>query len=135
MFTVEEIQAELGQSGIKISDTMLRLLIGRIDKLNECFERNGYDELSIFMIYVYLSSMVGLFGVDGRIRSQSAPSGASQSFDLQTLGQRWKALSDLLRMYDPEGCAASLIPPDPDKKVTAALWISPGPEGCMLGGR
>ena len=135
MFTVEEIQAELGQSGIKISDTMLRLLIARIDTYQECFDRNGYDELSVFMIYVYLSSMVGLFGVDGRIRSQTAPSGASQTFDLATLGQRWKALSDLLRMYDPEGCVSPLIPPDPDKKSNVALWISPGPQGCMLGGR
>lgn len=135
MFTVEEIQAELGQSGIKISDTMLRLLIGRIDKYQECFDRNGYDELSVFMIYVYLSSMAGLFGADGRIRSQSAPSGASQSFDLGTLGQRWKALSDLLKLYDPNGCVAGLIPADPDKKANTALFISPGPGGCMLGGR
>lgn len=134
MFTVEELQAELGQSGINISDTMLRLIIKRIDKYQECFERNGYDELAVFMIYVYLSSMLGLFGSDGRVRSQSAPSGASQSFDFGTLGQRWKALSNLMRTYDPEGCVAELIPEDPDKKDNCGLWISPGPGGCMLGG-
>lgn len=133
MFEVADIQAELGQSGINISDTMLRLLIKRIDSYSECFERHGYDELSVFMIYVYLSSLIGLFGADGRIRSQSAPSGASQSFDLASLGSRWKALSDLLRMSDPEGCVADLIPPNPDSKG-AALFISPGPGGCMLGG-
>lgn len=134
MFTAEELQAELGLAGIKISDTMLNLLIKRIDKYQECFERNGYDELSIFMIYVYLSSLVGLFGTDGRVQSQTAPSGASQSFKFGELGQRWRSLSDLLKVYDPNGCVTDLIPADPDKKDNCALWISPGPGGCMLGG-
>lgn len=130
MVTIEEIKEYLSGQMIEIPDGMLRRLMAKIDKFSECFEKNGYDENDIYFIYLYLIAMLGLFGADGRIRSQGAPNGASRSFQFGTLGERWKALRSMLLTVDPAGCISSLIPPDPDKKVNCALFVSPGPSAC-----
>ena len=127
--TIEEIQTELSGQQIVMSDFVLTRLLAKVQAQEVCMRANNYSEDDIDLIYVYLLTMMGLFGADGRIRSQSAPSGASQSFQFGSLGERWKALSDVLRGLDPEGCIASLIPPDPDKKAHCALFVSPGE--CM----
>lgn len=129
--TLEEVQEYLEAQQIVIPESMLRRMIARIAKFEQCFADNGYDENDIYFIYMYLLTMLNLFGADGRIRSQGAPNGASRSFEFAKLGERWKALRDLLLQLDPAGCVAGLIPPDPDKKVHCALFVSPGPEGCQ----
>lgn len=132
--TLEELKEELALMQITMTDGMLTRLMARIDKFQACFDEHEYDEATVYMIYVYLISLLALFGQDGRVRSQGAPSGASRSFFFAELGQRWRALSDLLKGLDPYGCISGLIPPDPDNDSNCALYISPGPEGCMLGG-
>lgn len=129
--TLEELKAELALSQITMSDAMLTRLMARIAKFQPCFDEHGYDEATVYMIYVYLITLLSLFGQDGRVRSQGAPSGASRSFFFAELGQRWRALRDLLNGLDPAGCISGLIPPDPDNTSNCALWISPGPGGCI----
>lgn len=124
--TIEEVQEYLESQQIELPASMLNRLIARIAKYEECFEKNGYDENDIYFIYMYLLTMFGLFGADGRIRSQGAPNGASRSFEFGKLGERWKAISSLLAQVDPAGCVTGLIPPDPDKKAHCALFVSPG---------
>lgn len=131
MVTEEEIKEYLDTQMIAIPSGMLKRLIARIDKFKDCFDKNGYDENDIYFIYIYLVAMLGLFGADGRIRSQGAPNGASRSFQFGTLGERWKALNGLLVGVDPAGCVSSLIPKDPDQKAHCALFVSPGPSACL----
>lgn len=124
--TIEEAQEYLETQQIEIPPSMLARLIARVAKFEDCFKDHGYDENDVYFIYVYLVAMLGLFGADGRIRSQGAPNGASRSFQFGSLGERWRALRDMLLQVDPAGCISGLIPPDPDKKVHCALFVSPG---------
>jgi len=130
--TIEEVQEYLEGQQIEIPESMLIRLMARIAKYEQCFIDHGYDENDIYFIYCYLIAMLGLFGADGRIKSQGAPNSASRSFQFGTLGERWKSLNALLLQLDPEGCVSSLIPADPDQKDSCALFVSPGPGGCVF---
>lgn len=76
---------------------------------------------------------MGLGQGDKYISSQTAPSGASQSFRYQSFSDRWKGSLNLLRGLDKNGCATALIPPDPTNQAFAGIWIGKG--GCMSGNK
>jgi hypothetical protein len=130
--TLEEVKEYLATQQIELPDSMLARMIARIAKYEQCFADHGYDSNDIYFIYCYLLALLALFGADGRVRSQGAPSGASRSFFFGSTAERWKQLSSLLAALDPEGCVSSLVPPDPDKKANCALFISPGAAGCSF---
>lgn len=129
--TLEELREYLDTQQITVPDSMLTRMIARVAKFEQCFVDNNYDENDVYFIYCYLLAMLALFGADGRVRSQGAPSGASRSFQFGSTGERWTQLNGLLRELDPAGCVSSLIPADPDKKANCALFISPGVAGCI----
>ena len=125
--TPEDVQEELTLRQLQMTNRMLLAIMSKVAALQPCFDSHGYTDDDVFLITVYLCSLIATVnGADGRIKSQSAPSGASRSFDYQKIGDRWKALRDLLRGVDPHGCTDELVPPNPEKKGNAALWISPG---------
>lgn len=121
----EEVLEYLESQQIEIPESLVRRLIRRVESKQDCFDKNGYTEDDVYFITIYLVAMLALFSADGRIKSQSAPSGASRSFDFGTLGERWKALSSAIRLADPKGCVLDLTPANPDAK-NCALFISPG---------
>lgn len=124
--TFEDALEYLESQRIELPDMMLRAIVGRVNSITDCMDEQGYDEYTQTMILAYLVGLLGLMSSDGKIRSQSAPSGASQSFQFGTVSERYNGFVNQIRALDPHGCADALIPTDPSKPVHCALFVSPG---------
>ena len=132
MLTIEQAKEYLQSVGITIPDFVLQALVDQANSIQECLDAN-YPASTALLIQLYLLGLMGLGQGDKYISSQTAPSGASQSFRYQSFGDRWKSSLSLLRGLDKKGCATSLIPPDPTQNSFAGIWIGKG--GCMCGGK
>lgn len=125
--TDQEVRDELKLRQLTMTDRMLRSIMAKVEALQPCFDRHGYSEDDVFLITVYICSLIATVnGSDGRIKSQSAPSGASRSFEFGSMSDRWNSLVNLLKGVDPYGCTVKLVPRDPSKKARCALFVSPG---------
>lgn len=125
--TAEEVREELQLRQLTMTTRMLSSIMAKVEALQPCFDKHEYSEDDVFLITVYLCSLIATVnGSDGRIKSQSGPSGASRSFEFASMSDRWNSLVNLLRGVDPYGCTASLVPRDPSKKARCALFVSPG---------
>lgn len=124
--TIDEIKAELAGQQLSMSDRMLSAIMAKVAALQPCFDKHGYSDDDVFLITVYIASLMAVVTADGRIRSQSGPSGASRSFHFGSIGDRWRSLVNLLKGVDPHGCTDALIPKNPDQKYRCALFVSPG---------
>lgn len=125
--TVEEVKEYLATQQLTMLDRMIQATISKVAGKEPCMTGAGYTDDDVYMLTCYL---VGLMAIttsgDGRIRSQGAPSGASRSFHYNATGQTWKGLRNALMALDSAGCLSDLIPPNPDKKASCGLWVSPG---------
>ena len=111
--TLEQANEYLLSVGITLPAFMLALLVGQVNAITPCLEGAGYDDSTAQLIKLYAIGLIGVTQGDRYISSQSAPSGASQSFRYGSLTERYSAGLSLLRRLDTAGCAASLIPADP----------------------
>lgn len=128
MITDEQAKQYLASVGIVLPDFMLTLLVQRTALIQACLDEH-YDEATATLILLYL---IGLFGVvqgDRYVTSQSAPSGASQSYRYGTLTERYRAASSLLGSLDPYGCTGPLVPPEPGMSV--GMWLGRGGCDCV----
>lgn len=125
VITFEDAQEYLSGQGINLPAILLRAIVARINRLEPCFIGGGYLEEDIALLGMYLVGLLGLVSADGRIRSQSAPSGASQSFFFADMDERYRSYLGQIGGLDPDGCAGSIIPPNPTGS-SCALFISPG---------
>lgn len=125
--TLAEVKEYLATQRVKLPDRMIQYNINKVAALQACFDKHGYSEEDVYYITVTLTALIAaVSGSDGRIKSQSAPSGASRSFDYQSLSDKYQSLRNLLRNVDPHGCTDALVPRDPTKKNRCALFVSPG---------
>lgn len=124
--TIDEVKDELARQQLSMSDRMLSSIMAKVAALQPCFDSHGYSEDDVFLITVYIASLMAVVTADGRIRSQSGPSGASRSFQFASLGERWRSYVSLLEGVDPYGCSKPLVPKNPDQKYRCALFVSPG---------
>lgn len=130
MLTAEQAKEYLATVGISLPSFVLDALVEQANSIQECLDAN-YTPATALLIQVYLVGLMALGQGDKYISSQTAPSGASQSFRYQSFSDRWKGALNLLRGLDKNGCATALIPPDPTQTAHGGLWISRG--GCMCG--
>jgi hypothetical protein len=110
--TLEQAKEYLASVGVTLPDFLLQAFLDTVNSINECLEAN-YPPATQLLIQMYLLGLMGLGAGDQYISSQTAPSGASRSFRYQSLGDRWRSLTNMLRMYDTKGCTDGLVPPDP----------------------
>lgn len=126
--TNEQATEYLKSVGVTLPGWLLAALLAQMADIQECLDANGVNVGTQTLIYTYLLGLIGLAQGDRYVSSQSAPSGASQSYRFMSLGDRWRALSALLRGVDKFGCATPLIPADPTATMFGGLWVSTG--GC-----
>lgn len=124
--TISQAREYLASVGITLPDFMLQVLVVQANSINACLIGAGYPDGTALLIKIYLVGLFGLAQGDKYITSQTAPSGASQSFKYGTLADRWKSLLGLLTALDKAGCATALIPPNPNAKSFAGLWVARG---------
>ncbi|MEQ9830556.1 DUF7370 family protein [Pectobacterium versatile] len=130
MLTAEQAKEYLATVGISLPSFVLDALVEQANSIQECLDAN-YTPATALLIQVYLVGLMALGQGDKYISSQTAPSGASQSFRYQSFSDRWKGALNLLRGLDKNGCATALIPPDPTQTAHGGLWISRG--SCICG--
>lgn len=129
MITIEQAQQYMRSQGIdNVPDFILAAWVEQLAAVQECLTAN-YSPATALLIQAYLLALFALGQADKYISSQTAPSGASRSFRYGSFADRWKAQLALLRGLDKYGCVTELIPPDPNAKAYAGLWVAKG--GCV----
>ena len=130
MLTIEQAKEYLESVGVELPDFILQALVDQVNSIQECLDEH-YPASTALLIQCYLLGLMGLGQGDKYISSLTAPSGASRSFRYQSFADRWNSSVSLLRGLDIYGCATDLIPPNPNNKAFAGIWIGRG--GCMCG--
>lgn len=104
--TPEEITALLTELGYAIPSALLTPILCRVNSIDECLDASGYDDCTQQIIKLYAAALMSASSGARRIKSQSAPSGASRSFDYGEDGITW--LRESLSALDTTGCTSVL---------------------------
>jgi hypothetical protein len=129
MPTIEQIKQYYIASGIPVPpDFIIQAFIGTVATIQPCLDGAGYPASTQLLIYLYALGLFGFTSGDRYISSQSAPSGASQSFRYKSFTDGYRSLKAMLNALDTSGCTASVIPPEPG--ASAGLWVSTGGKCC-----
>lgn len=122
--TEADAREYLAELGLSVPNIMLSALIARVSSVDDCISK--YPEESQTLIRYYLVGLLAITSGGRRIKSQGAPSGASQSYSYGTLVEQQRQLVNGLRLVDPDGCTSGLIPAEPGAQ--AMLYVAKG--GC-----
>lgn len=117
--TVADLTDYLTELGYTLPPKMLECLLAKAETARACMVGAGYDECTQDLAVTYLAAMLAISSGARRIKSQTAPSGASRSFDYA--GDQLKQLRQALVTLDPSGCTVPLQPADPSGR--AALFV------------
>lgn len=129
MPTIEDIKAYLIYTGAPVPpDFLIQLWIATISVIQPCLDGAGYPPSTQAQIYLYLLGLFTTVNTDKFISSQSAPSGASQSFRYKDLDDKYRGILNSLALLDTSGCTDSVIPAMPGP--AAGLWVSTGGKCC-----
>lgn len=128
MPTLDELRTYLASIGIAPPDFMLVAWLDAIAAITDCLSIH-YPASVAKLIALYTLGLYGIGTGDRYISSQTAPSGASQSFRYNTLADRWRLQLSMLRQLDPNGCADPFLPPDPTATPIAAMVGRPVSKG------
>lgn len=99
-----EVKAFISELGFSIPDSVLDLLIEQVDKHTTCLSQYGDTTAKLLALYavVRLASLSGA----RKIASQSAPSGASRSFNYDSKGT--DSLLTQIQAWDKNNCLSDL---------------------------
>lgn len=125
--TLEQAQEYLNEQGINLPDSFVTALITITSKADDCLDAHYTDDEQL-IIRLTLLGILGSVQQTKYISSQTAPSGASQSFRLSSLLDSYRGLKSLLSILDPYGCTSGLVPAEPG--ASAGLWVSTGGKCC-----
>lgn len=103
--TAAQVKQQLSALGYTIPDFMIDAYLCKLESISQCLEVAGYDECDLILIQVYAVTLMAVTAFSQRIKSQSAPSGASRSFDYSG---DIKTMRNSLAALDTAGCTGSL---------------------------
>ena len=128
MPTIDELRTYMATLGITPPDFMLEAWLEAIADMQACLAEH-YPPSVAKLIALYALGLYGVAAGDRYVTSQSAPSGASQSYKYATLADRWKMQTSLLNQFDKYGCAAPFLPADPTANTIMAMVGRPSRRG------
>lgn len=128
MPTLEQVQEFLRGIGINLPDFLVQAMLDEASSIQMCLDGAGYSPATQLMIYLYLISLMAIVTGDRYISSQTAPSGASQSFRYNNFQDKYRGMRAALDALDTSGCTDSLVPAEPG--ASAGLWVSTGGKCC-----
>lgn len=111
MITADQLKQFLNQYGASLPDFLINLIIEQVNEIEACLIGAGYSDATQTMIALYAATILAGNTGTRRVKSQAAPSGASQSFEYGALD--FTQLRRTLRSLDTSGCTTDLIGPDP----------------------
>lgn len=128
MPTLEQLKEFLTSQGIPLPpDFVLTAWLDMVAVIQPCLDGQGYTAAQQILIYLNLLTLFGIANSDKYISSQTAPSGASQSYRYRSMGDAYSATLGQLEALDKSGCTDDLVPSYGPK---AGLWVSNG-GGCQ----
>ena len=109
MMTQAEIKQVLASRGLNIPDFEVDAIYCLVMSIQGCLDANYEQEcvrnaISMWSAILVASSVAGRY-----VRSQGAPSGASQSFEYGS--KPWVALYNQMKSLDTAGCTAGIVEP------------------------
>lgn len=105
--TTDQINQALSSRGINIPEFEVTALLCLVNSITECLDSKYTDECTKDAILLYSAVLMGS-SVGGRyITSQSAPSGASQSFGYGS--KPWVNLYNQLKKLDKHNCSGAIV--------------------------
>lgn len=130
MPTIDELRTYLATLGITPPDFLLEAWLEAITDMYVCLNEH-YTPSMAKLIALYALGLYGVASGDRYVTSQSAPSGASQSYKYASLSDRWRMQMSLLRQFDKYGCAGPFLPADPTSNGIMAIVGRPNHRrGC-----
>nr|WP_314424783.1 hypothetical protein [uncultured Erwinia sp.] len=103
--TAAQVKQQLSALGYTVPDFMIDAYLCKLEGINACLEAAGYDDCDLMLIRVYAVTLMAVTAFGQRIKSQSAPSGASRSFDYSG---DIKNMRNTLVALDKTGCTSGL---------------------------
>lgn len=104
--TPEDVQAFLAELGYTIPSALLTPILCRVNSIIDCLDGAGYDDCTQTLIMMYAAALMSASSGARKIKSQSAPSGASRSFEYGDDSITW--LRNSLLSLDIAGCTGVL---------------------------
>lgn len=128
MPTLAQLKEFLTAMGVPLApDFVLEALLEVDPDVQACLEAQGLSASKILLVYLYLFALQALPASYKYISSQTAPSGASQSFRYTNETDAFRNVRSLLYGLDKNGCTWGLIP---ETGNAAGLWVSTGGKCC-----
>ncbi len=127
--TTEELISALSGRGVTMSVIEATGVLCLLDSITECLEINYRgDECRHGAILLYAALLLSTSTSGRYVTSQSAPSGASQSFAYGT--KPWSTLYNQMRLLDPAGCTGDLVS-DPNESAKPFFKVVTGSRRCF----
>lgn len=104
--TADDVKAFLAELGYSIPDSLLTPILCRVNSIIDCMNEAGYDDCTQQLILMYAAALMSASSGARKIKSQSAPSGASRSFEYGDDAISW--LRSSLSSLDTSGCTNTL---------------------------
>nr|WP_318379990.1 hypothetical protein [uncultured Enterobacter sp.]DAI86915.1 MAG TPA: head to tail adaptor [Caudoviricetes sp.] len=104
--TADDVKGFLSEFGYAIPDALLNPILCVVNKIIPCLEGAGYDDCTAQLILIYAAALMATSSGARRIKSQSAPSGASRSLEYGDDSITW--LRNSLSQLDTSGCTGEL---------------------------
>ncbi|MGL4545425.1 DUF7370 family protein [Plesiomonas sp.] len=111
MIIKEQLNEFLAQYGVTLPSFVVDAIIEKLDTITPCIVGAGYSDATATLIYAYAGAILAGNTGTRRVKSQGAPSGASQSFDYGSMD--FTVLRRNLAQLDTSGCTTELIGADP----------------------
>lgn len=130
MLTTDEVLGYLAELGLALPSAMVACLVTQVNSLEQCLSGSGLSECSIRLALLQAVAILAINTGARRLKSRSAPSGASQSFDYGSLTEQGKMLRNSIKALGAWDCIAPILPKE--IKGSAALMIGMGSraKGC-----
>lgn len=107
MVTLAQLKEFLASFGITIPDFILAQIVEKVSGTEACMVGAGYSDADILLISTYCAAALAISASGRVVTSQSAPSGASQSF--KTNDALLSQMRSMIDSLDSTGCTDALI--------------------------
>jgi hypothetical protein len=127
--TIAQLTEYLISIGVPVPPSfIMQAWLDAIAVIQPCLDGAGYPASTQLLIYMYALGLFAVSSMDKYVSSQSAPSGASQSFRYKSLTDAYRSINAMLKTLDTSGCTSGVIPAEPG--ASAGLWVSTGGKCC-----
>lgn len=127
MLTIEDARAFLAELGLTLPDSILTCLVASVNAAEPCLIGLGLPECSIKLALLYAMAILSIGSGARRLRSQTAPSGASQSFEYGV--DQSAVLRSNLRALGAWDCLGPILPPE-QRAANGGIMVGLGARKC-----